>query len=194
MDNAKKHSDKLKKYMNQYLGNERTGEILQGLKDLTGEETPAQCADWAYEVNDRLEKNIDPELLINIRQECACIKANKYSPYVKYFKAIREKHEDDNEYLKEVAEFLNGRGRCGKKVELVGGKIFSHYGFGTTCVCYPIKGGWDKPPSTTWCRCCQGTLLSIYKLVFPEKKCNMDIVETFASGGSDCVFITWYTE
>jgi hypothetical protein len=70
---------------------------------------------------------------------------------------------NDNDYLKAIAEFLNGRGRCGKKVEYIDGKIYSHYGFGDSCVCYVIKGGWQKLPTKTWCRCCQGTLMSIYK-------------------------------
>ncbi len=194
MDNAKKHCEKLKKYINQYLGKGRADEILDGLDELTGEETPEQCAVWASEVNERLENGIDPDMLIKIREECACIKANKYSPYVKYFKEIRDKYENDEEYLQAVAEFLTGRGRCGKKVEYINGKIYSHYGFGNSCVCYVIKGGWQKPPSKTWCRCCQGTLLSIYKLVFPNKQCNMDIVETYATDGKDCIFATWYTD
>ncbi|MDF2589299.1 MAG: hypothetical protein K0S41_3140 [Anaerocolumna sp.] len=193
MDNAKKHCEKLKKYINQYLGKGQADEILSGLDELTGEETPEQCAVWACKVNERLEKQIDSDILIQIREECACIKANKYSPYVKYFKEIREKNDNDEDYLKAIAEFLNGRGRCGKKVEYIDGKIFSHFEFGNSCVCYVIKGGWQKPPSKTWCRCCEGTLMSIYKLVFPEKKCNMDIVESFATDGKDCVFSTWYT-
>jgi hypothetical protein len=194
MDNAKKHCEKLKKYINQYLGKGQANEILEGLDELTGEETPAQCASWAYKLNDRLESKIDQETLIHIREECACIKANKYSSYMKYFKDIREKNENNEEYLQAIAEFLNRRGRCGKRVEYVDGKIYSHFEFGKSCVCYVIKGGWQKPPSKTWCRCCQGTLLSIYKLAFPEKECHMDIVETFATGGKDCVFSTWYTD
>lgn len=41
---------------------------------------------------------------------------------------------------------------------------------------------------------CQGTLKSIYQFVFSEKECHMDIVETFATGGADCIFETWYTD
>ena len=193
MDNAKKHCEKLKKSLDQYLGKGQADKILSGLDELTGQETPAQSAEWAMKVNERLEKTVSPEILIHVREESACIKANKYSPYVKYFKEIREKYAEDEDYIKAVAEFLNGRARCGKKVEYINGKIYSHFSYGNSCVCYVIKGGWQKPPTTTWCRCCQGTLLSIYKLVFPDKICHMDIVETFATEGSDCVFTTWYT-
>ncbi len=195
MDNAGKHLEKLQKHIDAKLGKGKANEILAGINTLTGNETPAETADWAVKITDRLEKSIPQKDLIEIREECACIKANKYSSYnKKYFKEIREKYsDDDEEYLKAIAEFLNGRGRCGKKVEYIDGKIISHFGFGNSCVCYVVKGGWEKPPSTIWCRCCQGTLKSIYQYVFSDKDCHMDIVETFATGGTDCVFKTWYT-
>lgn len=196
MDNAKKHLIKLQKQIDTKLGPRKSDEIFDGLDDLTGDETPEEISKWAADITDRLEKSIKTDDLIQIREECACIKANKYSPYnKKHFKGIREKYPDDDEaYLRAVAEFLTGNGRCGKKVEYVNGKIISHFGFGNSCVCYVIKGGWEKPPSTTWCRCCQGTLKSIYQFVFSEKECHMDIAETFATGGADCIFETWYTD
>ena len=45
-----------------------------------------------------------------------------------------------------------------------------------------------------WCYYCQGALFRIYQFVFPEKSCQMEIVETHATGGKDCVFSTWYTD
>ena len=193
MDNALKHLEKLKKQIDIQIGEGKAEEILSGL-DLSGSESNEEIALWANELTKRLEDNVSEEKLIKIREECACIKANKYTQYKKYFKEIREKHPtDDKEYLKAIVEFLNGRGRCGKKVEFVDDRIISTFGFSKECSCYVVKG-WEKPPSITWCRCCQGSLFSIYKHVFPDKKCNMDIIETFANGGSDCVFETWYTD
>ena len=194
MDKALKHLEKLRKQIDVRLGKGKADEVLQGVRELTGDETPEEIGKWAEEITEKLESAISEEDLIPIREECACIKANKYSAYAKkYFPAIREKHPDNDEaYLKAVAEFLSGRGRCGNVVEYVDGKIISHFGFGNACVCYVIKGGWDRPPSATWCRCCQGTIKSILQYLFPDKKCNMDIVETFATGGTDCVFSASY--
>jgi len=196
MDNAQKHLDKLRKQIDLRLGKGKADEVLQGVDALTGDETPAEIGQWAEKVTEKLEGSIAQEDLIPIREGCACIKANKYSAYnTKYFPQIREKHPDnDEEYLRAVAAFLNGRGRCGKVVEYADGKIICHFGFGHACVCYVTKGGWEKPTSTTWCRCCQGTVKSILQYVFPEKKCTMEIVETFATGGTDCVFSASFSD
>jgi hypothetical protein len=92
-----------------------------------------------------------------------------------------------------VVKFMNTRGRCGKKQVYINGEIISHFSFGKSCVCSVIKGGWEKPPSTTWCRWCAGSVKSIYQYVFENKICHIDIIETFVTGGKDCVFRTWYT-
>lgn len=195
MENAVKHLEKLKKQITLKYGLEEANRILAGLDHLTGEETAEQIGVWAKELSQRLEKEIADPDLISIREECACIKANKYSVYnKKYFPELRANYPDDTRYMQAVAEFLNGRGRAGRAVEYKNGKFISHFSFSNHCVCYVIKGGWDKPPSTTWCRCCQGSLKSIFQFVFPEKQCHIDIVETFATGGSDCVFSVWYTD
>ncbi len=195
LDNIKKHCERLVKQVDFYVGKGKGKEILSNLCDVTGEETPQECAKWANDVSERLESNITPEKLVLIRQECACVKTNKYSAYnKKYFKELREKNADEKDYLTAVANFLNGRPRIGRTVEFVNGKIITHMGAGNSCVCFVVKNGWKKPSSITWCRCCQGTLYSIYQFVFPDKVCHMDIIETHATGGSDCVFSTWYTE
>lgn len=196
VDNAIKHLEKLRGQIDSRLGKGRADEILEGIGELTGDETPAQIGEWAAKVTEKLEAAIPREELIPIREECACIKANKYSAYnKKYFPEIREIYpENDEEYMRAVAAFLSGRGRCGKVVEYVDGKIISHFGFGDACVCYVIKGGWGRPPSDTWCRCCQGTVKSILQFVFPDKKCSMDIIETFATGGTDCVFSASFSD
>jgi hypothetical protein len=196
MDNAIKHLEKLRKQIELRLGKSKADEVLQGTDIPTGEETPEIIAVWAEKLSLKLESSIPEVDLISIREECACIKANKYSSYnKKHFPQLRQEHPDnDEEYLKAIAEFLNTKGRCGKSVEYKNGKIISHFGFGDSCVCHVIKKGWKKPPSTTWCRCCQGTVKSIMQFVFPDKKCNMDIIETFATGGTDCVFSTSFTD
>ncbi|WP_310604402.1 hypothetical protein [Anaerosporobacter sp.] len=123
MDNVKKHYDKLHKQIDLRLGKGKADEILHGLDYVTGDESANEIRKWATEITERLENSIPEEDLIPIREECACIKANKYSTYnKKYFKEIREQHPDNDE------------------------------------------------------------------------DCHMDIVETFATGGSDCIFSVWYTE
>lgn len=194
-DNVKKHCERLVKQIDLSVGKGKGREILSDLCEVTGEETPEDCAKWANAVCKRLEDNINPEKLIHIRQECACVKTNKYSAYnKKYFRELREDNVNEEDYLTAVANFLNGRPRIGKRVEYVDGKIITYMGEGSSCGCFAVKNGWQKPDSITWCRCCQGTLYSIFQFVFPYKVCHMDIIGTHATGANDCVFTTWYTD
>ena len=196
MEEIKKHANKLIAAIDARKGKGAATEILGIYAAPSGNETPEETALWAAGVIQRLEAFFHGEELISLREECACIKANKYSTYnTKYFKELRLKYQDDDTaYLKAVAEFMDGRGRCGRKVEYKDGKIISHFSFSNACCCNLIKGGWKKPPSITWCRCCQGTVSSIYRFVFTNKTMHTDIVETFATGGTDCVFATWFTD
>ncbi|HEX9933581.1 MAG TPA: hypothetical protein VGB38_00170, partial [bacterium] len=105
---------------------------------------------------------------------------------------LREKNPNEDDYLKAVAAFLSGRPRIGKNVELKNKEIVTYLGERRNCGCFVVKGGWEKPPSKTWCRCCQGCLLSVYRFILPDKRCNMDIIKTLATGGKDCIFKTWF--
>ena len=190
MESTRKHLDKLRKQIDLRLGKGSADSILYGIAALPDDAPPSEVAAWAVQLSTVLEDAIPGADLIPIREECACIKANKYSTYNKqYFPALRAEHpEDDEAYLAAVASFLNGRGRIGKKVEYKDSKIVAAFGFGQSCVCTVIRGGWEKPPSATWCRCCQGTVKSILQFIFPDRECDMELVETFATGGSDCIF------
>lgn len=195
LGDIRKHHATLREQIEKQAGKEKCSDVLAGLPTPTGEETPGQRAQWAAQVCECLESALDPNMVIQIRQQCACVKSNKYSAYNrKYFPQIREENPDDEDYLRGVAQFLSGRPRIGQSVEYTDGRLITRLGEGRGCGCFVIKGGWDKPPSTTWCRCCQGTLFSVYQFVFADKECHMDIVQTHATGGEDCVFSTWYTD
>jgi len=192
-----KHDADIRRETDRRLGPGYAARMLAGL-DAPGDAASSEALlAWAQEVSRRMETCIGEEDRIAIREACACIKSNRYSAYnKKYFPALRAEHPDDDAaYLAAVAAFMNGRGRCGKKVELAGGqRIRSYFQFGGRCVCDAVRGAWERPPSTTWCRCCQGTVKSVYQFVFADRECFVDIVETFATGGTDCVFDTWFGE
>ncbi len=195
LGDIQKHHANMCKQIGKCVGKEISMKVLAELPAPTGDETPVERASWAAEVSRCLEKSLTPEQVILVRQECACVKTNKYSAYnQRYFPKLRQENPEDEDYLRAVAAFLSGRPRIGKRVEYADGKLITYMGEGKQCGCLVIKGGWEKPPTLTWCRCCQGTLHSIYQFVFPEKTCHMDIVQTHATGGDDCAFAAWYED
>ena len=195
LGDIQKHHANMCKQIEKCVGKEQGRKVLAVIPSPTGSETPKERANWAVAVSRCLEEALTEEQVTAVRQECACVKTNKYSAYnQKYFPKLRQENPDDEDYLRAVAAFLSGRPRIGKRVEYVDGKLITSMGEGKQCGCLVIKGGWEKPPTTGWCRCCQGTLRSVYQFVFPEKECHMDIIQTHATGGEDCVFMTWYEE
>ncbi|MCL2136844.1 MAG: hypothetical protein FWH40_04900 [Coriobacteriia bacterium] len=191
METTQKHLIRLRKQIDARLGKGSAETVLAGIEGLEDDmSSRTETADWVITLIDRLETSLSPDDFKTIREETACIKANKYSAYnKKYFPQIRDQYPDDDQaYLKAVAQFLDGRGRVGKLVEYQDGKLVCHFGFGDACACSIIKNSLVKPPSTSWCQCCQGSVKSILQFVYLDKKCTMRIVETFASGGKDCVF------
>jgi alpha-glucosidase (family GH31 glycosyl hydrolase) len=47
LDNIKKHCERLVKQIDFFIGNGKGKEILSDLCDVTGKETPQECAKWA---------------------------------------------------------------------------------------------------------------------------------------------------
>lgn len=47
----------------------------------------------------------------------------------------------------------------------------------------------QKPISVTWCHCCKGSIKSVLELIFKDKECLIDILETYSSGGNKCLII-----
>jgi len=74
--------------------------------------------------------------------------------------------------------------RCGDVIHSVIGR--------EACGCSVVRQGLVEPISVTWCHCCKGSLLSVYRYVFPERICRMEVVSTIASGGGACCFTTTY--
>lgn len=195
LSDIKKHHASICKQIEKHVGKEKSIKILKDIPVPTGGENPQERAVWAAQVSDCLEHSLDKEQIVRVRQGCACVQTNKYSAYnKKYFPELRQTYSDDEAYMKAVAAFLSGRPRIGAKVEYSDGKFTIYLGEGKSCGCFVIKGGWDKPTSTTWCYCCQGTLFSVLQFVYPTKICHMEIIESHATGGKDCVFSAWYTD
>ena len=95
--------------------------------------------------------------------------------------------------MDEVIRYLNATEplrRCGE-VTRDGDRIISVIARGR-CDCPVLHEGLHAPISRTWCQCSKGSLLSVYRTVFADRICEMEIISTVASGGDECRFATTY--
>jgi len=181
-----RHYRVLDEQLKKHVDDKTRKEILENMDYVRDSSKQEIKATWAYEVTKRLDEKIDKETCIKIREGCACVLSNEKSIYAKEFKKLRKIHKNDDEYLNEVIKYLNNTKplrRCGE-VSRDEDKIISIIGRGK-CGCTVVREGLNQPISKTWCQCCKGSLLSVYKYVYNDKECEMDILRTVASGESD---------
>ena len=167
--------------------------LLAGMDNVKDGSPPEAKARWAVEMMRRLDDALDEATRIRVREGCACVFSNESSVYARTFRRLRKQHSDDDAYLNEVVAYLDGTRplrRCGE-VTRVGDVIHSVIGR-DNCGCSVVREGLGEPISMTWRHCCKGSLLSVYRYVFPERTCEMGIVSTIATGGNACHFVTTY--
>ena len=136
-----------------------------------------------------MDARLDENTRTEIRENCACLMSNDNSVYAKEFRRLRKQCADEDEYLRAAVEYLNGTTplrRCGA-VTLRGGAVLTEIARGR-CECPTIRDALIRPISVTWCHCCKGNMLSVIRRLFPERQCDMRIVETIATGGAVCLF------
>lgn len=169
--------------------------VLDGMDYIKDSSSPEIKAKWASEIIQRLDNFVDKETCIKIRENCACVKSNEKSIYAQMFRRLRKQYKEDSEYLNAVVDYLNATAplrRCGE-VSLDNGRIITVIAR-NYCDCQVISKGLKDTLSVTWCHCCKGSILSVIKYIYPEKKCNMIIKETAASGGKTCTFETTFID
>jgi hypothetical protein len=192
-----RHYRAVEKQLGLHTDVETQRKILDGMDTLSQSSKPAVKVEWARELMQRMDALLDAETCIRVREGCACVLSNEKSIYARNFRRLRKLFPDDSEYLDEVVKYLNATAplrRCGE-VTREGDKIYSIIGR-SSCGCPVLHEGLleaqTEPLPVTWCHCSKGSLLSVYRYVFPDKVCEMEIVRTVATGGEDCCFVTTY--
>jgi hypothetical protein len=176
-----------------YVDPETQDAILAGMDDVHAGSKPEVKVDWARELMRRMDEMLDPETCVQIREGCACVLSNERSIYARAFRKLRKQYPGDDAYLDQVVGYLNATTplrRCGD-VTREGDRIYSVIAYGQ-CACPVLHGGLHGPISVTWCHCSKGSLLSVYRHVFPERTCEMEILRTVATGAEECCFVTTY--
>ena len=191
-----RHYRVLAQKLSQYVDPGTREGILTGMDYVKSTSTPEVKVCWAREMMQRMDAALDPDTCIRIREECACLLSNQSSIYARTFRKLRNQYPDDDDYVDAVVNYLNSTTplrRCGE-VTREGAKIYSVIARGK-CACPVLRDGLDGLKGTisrTWCHCSKGSLLSVYRFVFPEKTCRMEIVKSIASGAEECRFVTTF--
>jgi Family of unknown function (DUF6144) len=193
MSTGFRHYRVLAQQLGAYADPETQERILDGMDYVTSSSKPDVKVEWARTMMERMDSLMDPETCIKVREGCACVVSNEKSLYARNFRRLRKLYPSDSEYLDEVVKYLNSTAplrRCGD-VSREGDRIYSIISR-ERCSCPVLHEGLREPISATWCHCSKGSLLSVYRHVFPEKACEMEIVRTIAAGADDCCFVTTY--
>jgi hypothetical protein len=190
-----RHFRALEKQLAIYTDAETQKRILDEMDYVNQSSQPAAKVEWARELMQRMDTFLNAETCIKVREACACVLSNEKSIYARTFMRLRKLYPNDNEYLDEVVKYLNSTTplrRCGE-VTREGDKIYSIIAR-ESCGCPVLHAGFHDQDliSVSWCHCSKGSLLSVYRYVFPDKVCEMEIVRTIATGAEDCCFATTY--
>ncbi|MBN2394266.1 MAG: hypothetical protein JXR84_26270 [Anaerolineae bacterium] len=193
MAKSYRHYRALAEQLGKYVDQDMQDAILDGMDKINNSSKPEDKVAWARELMQRMDSRLDAETCIKVREGCACVVSNEKSIYARNFRRLRKLHPDDDTYIDEVITYLNATAplrRCGE-VTRDGDRIYSVIARGQ-CSCPVLHKGLHDPISITWCHCSKGSLLSVYRQVFPDKLCKMEIVRTIATGADECCFVTAY--
>lgn len=188
-----RHYRVLAEQLAQHVDDDVQEALLEGMDYISSSSSPEVKARWAGEMMQRLDSMLDPETCIHVREGCACVLSNEKSIYARAFRKLHKQYPDEDRYLDEVVKYLNGTSplrRCGE-VTREGDRIYSVIARGQ-CACPVLRDGLREPISATWCHCSKGSLLSVYRYVFPDRVCEMEIVSSVATGGEACRMVTTY--
>lgn len=188
-----RHYRVLAEQLSKYSDKDTKEAILAGMDKVSNSSKPEDKVRWVCELMQRMDRLLDMETCIKVREGCACVVSNEKSIYARNFRRLRKLYPNDSEYLDEVVEYLNSTAplrRCGD-VSREGDRIYSIISR-ERCSCPVLHEGLREPISVTWCHCSKGSLLSVYRQVFPDRVCQMEIVRTIATGADDCCFATTY--
>jgi hypothetical protein len=187
-----RHYRVLAEQLSEHVDAETQEAVLRALDTIRPGSKPEQKVAWAREAMARLDALVAPETSIKIREGCACLLSNAKSIYARNFRKLRKQHPNDESYLNAVVAYLNATAplrRCGE-VTREGDRVISVIARGE-CSCPVLHEGLKGATlPVTWCHCSKGSLLSVYEQVFPERVCEMKILSSVATGGSECRMAT----
>lgn len=172
--NLMHHLRKLAKNIDQCVGEDIRDKVLADCETLTAKTSKIKRAEMMNEVMLRMDRLIDKDTAIKIRENCAC----KPPKFLKASKEIYEKYPVIEDFLRE----LEKTGVAGK-LNIKDNVIFCNFNIGK-CVCGMVKSTKESIP-ILWCECCKGHVRWLFEETL-QKPLQVEMLSSIVSGSDDC--------
>ena len=167
---------KLAKNLDEFVGEEIRKDVLKGCETITAKTNKVKRAEMMKEVMIRMDKFVDKDVAIKIRENCAC----KPKIFLKTAINIYKKHPNIEEFTNELQK-TNFAG----KLKVEDNIIYCNFS-SKKCVCGMVKSTKEIIP-ILWCECCKGHVKWLFEETF-KKPLNVEMVSSIVSGSDDCRF------
>lgn len=167
---------KLAKNLDDFANEDIRNKVLEGCETITAKTSKIKRAEMMMEVMNRMEKYIDKDTAIKIREKCACKPKN----FLKISTEILEKHPYIEDYLNELQKtHYAGNLRIEENI------IYCNFGSGK-CVCGMVKAA-KEPIPILWCQCCKGHVRWLFEGTL-KSLLKIEMLSSVVSGSDDCRF------
>lgn len=170
------HLKKLARHLDDTIGEEKRKEILDGCESITAKSSKVLRSHIMRDVMLRMEKKMDKDQAIFVREQCACKPSNQ-------LKVIRELYQNSEDLSAFISD-LNKMGDQGK-YELRDGYIYGSFNH-DKCKCTMVTKTDENMPML-WCECCKGYVKWLFSSSL-NKAVYVEMLETILRGADDCRF------
>jgi len=173
---------KLAKNLDELVGEDIRRSVLKDCETVTSKTNKVKRAQMMKEIMIRMDKLIDKDAAIKIRENCAC----KPKVFLKTSIDIYEKYPNIEDYISELQKT-----HYAGKLKIEDNVIACNFGSGK-CVCGMVKSAKEAIP-ILWCECCKGHVKWLFEGTF-KKTLKVEMISSIVSGSDDCRFNIYLEE
>lgn len=171
---------KFAKNLDAIVGADVRQEVLEGCEAITAKSSKIKRAHMMKEVMDRMEKIMDKDVAIQIRENCACKPKDFLMTSIELYK----KYPNINDFINELQKtHFAGKLKIEKNI------IYGTFNMGK-CVCGMVKATKETIPML-WCECCKGHVKWLWEETL-KKPLRVEMLESIISGSDDCKFKIYF--
>lgn len=167
---------KLAKNLDEIVGEDVRRKVLEDCEKISAKTNKIKRAEMMKVVMMRMDKLIDKNTAIKIRENCACKPKN----FLKSSIEIYGKYPKIEEFINELEKT-----HFAGKLKIEDNIIYCNFSSGK-CVCGMVKSAKENIP-ILWCECCKGHVKWLFEGTF-KKLLNIEMLSSVISGSDDCRF------